>query len=76
ITVKEKTKVKNAVSYQIYYSTNSKFKSKKTATVKTSKKLSSLKKSTKYYVKARAVTKINGKKYYSKWSKVVSKKTK
>ena len=69
-------KVKNAVSYQIYYSTNSKFKSKKTATVKTSKKLSSLKKSTKYYVKARAVTKINGKKYYSKWSKVVSKKTK
>ncbi len=76
LTVKISKKVKNAVSYQVYYSLNKKFKSKKAVTVKTSKKLTKLKKGKKYFVKARAVTKIAGKKYYSKWSKVVSKKTK
>ena len=76
LTVKVKKKVKNATSYQVWYATNKKFSGKKTATFKSSKKLSKLKKSTKYFVKARAVTKVGSKKYYSKWSKVLNIKTK
>lgn len=75
LKLKFKTKVANATTYQVYYSTSKKFKGKKVITVTGNKKIK-LKAKTKYYVKARAITVIGGRKYYSKWSKVVNKKTK
>ncbi len=73
MTVKWK-KDSNATGYKITYATNSKFtKNKKTITVssykkykKTIEKLSSNKK---YYVKLRSYVTIDGKKYYSSYSK-------
>lgn len=76
VKVQFKTKVANATTYQVYYATSKKFKGKKVITVTGNKKIKKLKSGKKYFVKARAVTVINGKKYYSKWSKVVNKKTK
>ena len=72
-TVKWKKKTK-ITGYQIQYSTSSKFSKKSTKTVKikkaktTSKKITDLKSSKKYYVRIRTY---QGKKY-SKWSKVKS----
>lgn len=72
---KQKTKT---TGYQIQYSTNSKFKrGNKTITISknktTSKKVKSLKKNKKYYVRIRTykTVKVNGKnvKIYSNWSK-------
>ena len=64
------------------YSTSKKFTSKttKTATVKSaktsSKTVSGLKKSKKYYVRVRTYKTVDGKKYYSGWSTVKAVKTK
>ena len=65
-------KVSGVTGYQIQYSTKSDFSSKKTVTVKkdstTSKKIESLKKGKKYYVRVRSYTTVNGTKCYSEWS--------
>lgn len=67
--------------YEIQYSTNSKFKSENTTVNVKSNKTSSktvknLKKNKKYYVRMRTYKKVNGKKYYSSWSKTLKVKTK
>ena len=73
---------KNRIGYyQIQYARNSKFTSgKKTVTVKgykaTSKKIKGLKKGKTYYVRVRTYMKVDGKKYYSKWSAAKKVKTK
>ena len=62
--------------YQIQYSTNKKFKNAKTITVTsnstTSKKLASVKKGTKYYIRIRGYRSIAGTNYYSSWGKIKS----
>ena len=66
--------------YQLQYSTSKKLKKAKTLTIKkakiTSKTIKKLKAKKKYYVRIRTYITVDGKKYYSKWSKVKSKKTK
>lgn len=66
--------IEKAKGYQIKISTNRNFNRSKTvntvnASMKTIKKLKS---GTKYYVKVRAYTKVNGKKKYGRWSNVKS----
>ena len=78
-TVKWKKK-SGITGYQIQYSTNSKFKkNKKSIKIKkaktTSKKISNLKESKKYYFRIRTYKSSNKKTRYSKWSKVKSIKT-
>jgi hypothetical protein len=73
--------VTQITGYQIQYAKDSKFeKSAKTVTVKgtsaTSKTLTKLTAKTKYYVRIRTYKTVNGKKYYSAWSKKMSVKTK
>ena len=73
-TVKWKKKTK-ITSYQIQYSTSSKFSMKNTKTVKikkaktASKKITDLKSSKKYYVRIRTYKIVKKKKSYSSWSK-------
>ena len=79
VTVKWKKKSK-ITGYQIQYSTDSKFKkNKKSIKLKkaktTSKKVSNLKESKKYYSRIRTYKSSNKKTRYSKWSKVKSIKT-
>ena len=79
VTVKWKKKSK-ITGYQIQYSTDSKFKkNKKSIKLKkaktTSKKVSNLKESKKYYFRIRTYKSLNKKTRYSKWSKVKSIKT-
>lgn len=79
VTVKWKKKSK-IMGYQIQYSTDSKFKkNKKSIKIKkaktTSKKISNLKESKKYYFRIRTYKSTNKKTRYSKWSKVKSIKT-
>ena len=79
VTVKWKKKSK-IMGYQIQYSTDSKFKkNKKSIKIKkaktTSKKISNLKESKKYYFRIRTYKSSNKKIRYSKWSKVKSIKT-
>ncbi|MBR1663730.1 MAG: leucine-rich repeat domain-containing protein [Ruminococcus sp.] len=75
-------KVKGVTGYQVTYSTSKKFAKSKTKTVtvkgnaKTSKTVKSLKKGKKYYVKVRTYKTVNGKKYYSAYSKVKTVKVK
>lgn len=70
ITIKWK-KTTAAKGYQIQYSTNKKFKSKKSKTTsKTSLTVKNLKKKKTYYIRVRAYQKINGIKSYGKWSLV------
>lgn len=70
ITVKWKKTT--STGYQIEYSTSSKFSKSKKITVsgssKTSRKISSLKKGKKYYVRVRAYKTVSGKRYYGSWS--------
>lgn len=74
-------KVKNVSGYEVQLATDKKFKKnkkkinikKQNASKKTVKKL---KKNKKYYVRVRSYKIVNGKKVYSKWSKVKSVKTK
>ena len=66
--------------YRIMLATNSKFtKNKKTVDVKgykkVSKKIRKLKGGKKYYIKIRTYKTVNGKRYYSNWSKVRTVKT-
>ncbi|MBR3201379.1 MAG: hypothetical protein IKG17_08615 [Mogibacterium sp.] len=80
LTVKWK-KVNNATGYNIQVAKNSKFtKGLKNVTVKKysskGKKIKSLKKGKKYYVRVRAYRVVNGKTYYGAWSKAKSKKAK
>ena len=80
-TVKWKKKTK-ITGYQIQYSTSSKFSKKSTKTVKikkaktTSKKISNLKSSKKYYVRVRTYKNSKKKTDYSAWSKKKSITTK
>lgn len=81
-TVRWKKVSKSASGYQIQYATSGKF-TKKTTFSKTVKKASTtkltvkkLKSKKKYYVRVRTYKKVNGKTYYSNWSKVKSVSTK
>jgi len=79
-TVKWKKQTAQTTGYQIQYSTSSKFKSAKTASVSknktTSKTISKLKAKKKYYVRIRTYKTVNGKKIYSSWSKTKTVTTK
>ena len=80
-TVKWKKQTTETTGYQIQYSTKKAFSSdKKTVTVSkkstTSKKITKLKAKKKYYVRIRTYKKVNGKTYYSSWSKGKTVKTK
>ena len=73
---------KNTSGYQIEYSTSKSFKQKYSKKVTVSGKTNSavtikeLKKSKKYYLRIRVYKEVNGKKIYSSWSDVKTKKTK
>ena len=74
-------KCSNINGYQVQYALNSKFtKGSKTTTIKKaatiSKKFTKLKAKKKYYVRVRTYKTVNGKKYYSDWSKAKSVTTK
>ncbi|SFA89236.1 FMN-binding domain-containing protein [Acetitomaculum ruminis DSM 5522] len=70
---------KKASGYQIRYSTDKNMKKAKLATINkntiTSKKINAISKK-KYYVQIRTYKTVNGKKYYSSWSKTKSVTTK
>ena len=74
---KQKTQT---TGYELQYATNSKFTSGKKIKIKNNKTASStikkLKAKKKYYVRVRTYKKVNGKTYYSSWSKSKSVKTK
>ncbi len=78
---KRKMSKSRVTGYQIKLATNSKFsKNKKTVIVKGYKKskikVRNLKGKVKYFVKIRTYKTVNGKKFYSSWSKVKKVKTK
>lgn len=80
LTVKWKKK-SGVTGYEVQVSLKKNFKAiAKKATVKGAKKVTTTIKSLKakktYYVRVRAYKTVNGKKFYSKWSKVLKKKTK
>lgn len=82
LKVKWKKQTKNVTGYEIWCSTSKKF-TKKTTVKKAVKKakttsltVKKLKAKKTYYVKIRTCHKIDGKKYYSKWSSVKKAKTK
>jgi len=79
-TVSWKKKTKQTTGYQIQYSLNKNFKGAKSVIVSskktTSKKISKLKSKKRYYVRVRTYKKVDGKKIYSKWSKMGTVKTK
>ena len=66
--------------YQIKYASDKRFTKSKTITVsgigKTAKTIKKLSSNKQYYVKIRTYKTVDGKKYYSSWSKVKSVKTK
>ena len=81
VTLTWKKQKKEASGYQIQYATDRKFtKNAKTVvskgTKKSSKKISGLSKKTTYYFRIRTYKTVNGKKYYSGWSKIETVKTK
>ncbi|MDD6022257.1 MAG: fibronectin type III domain-containing protein [Oscillospiraceae bacterium] len=81
MTVKWSAEKKQTTGYEIQYSTSSSFKSgnktvKITNNKTVSKKVSGLKSGKKYYVRVRTYKTVDGKKYYSDWSKKVSVKIK
>ena len=65
--------------YQIQYSRKSSFSTRKTITIKSNKTIrrsfKNLKGGKKYYVRVRTYKKVNGTKYFSKWSKKKTVKT-
>lgn len=76
LIVKWKKQKQSTNGYQIQYSTSKKFTTKKTKIKKITKNtttqstISKLKSKTKYYVRIRTYKKVQGKTYYSTWSKV------
>lgn len=81
-TAKWKKQKTQTTGYEIQYSTSKKF-TKKTTSMKTVKKASTqkltvnkLKAGKKYYVRIRTYKTVNGKKYYSDWSKAKKVTTK
>jgi hypothetical protein len=81
VTLTWKKQTKQVSGYQIQYATNSKFtKNKTTVLVKGAKKssetITGLSRKTKYYFRIRTYKTVNGKKYYSAWSKTKAVKTK
>ena len=81
VTLTWKKQKKEVSGYQIQYATDRKFtKNAKTVTSKgikkSSKKISGLSKKTTYYFRVRTYKVVNGKKYYSGWSKIETVKTK
>lgn len=78
--ITSKVQKKRIKGYQIQYSTKRSFKKAKTKNVNGYKKtrvtLKKLKAKKKYYIRVRTILKVNGKTYYSKWSKIKSVKTK
>ena len=79
-TVKWKKQTAQTTGYQLQYATNKDFtKNKKTVTISnnktTSKAVKKLKAEKKYYVRIRTYKTVNGKKYYSGWSKTQTVKT-
>lgn len=67
--------VKGAYNYEVQYSMKSNFAGAKTKTVKaTALKVSKLKANKKYYFRVRVCAKVNGKTYYSGWSRAKSVK--
>ncbi|MDO4476206.1 MAG: leucine-rich repeat protein [Lachnospiraceae bacterium] len=79
-TVKWKKQTAQTSGYEIQYSTSRNFSSAKTVTITknktTSRKVTKLKRSKKYYVRIRTFKTVSGKKYYSAWSGKKSVKTK
>ncbi|MCC8072510.1 MAG: CAP domain-containing protein [Clostridiales bacterium] len=79
-TVKWSKKTAQTTGYQIQYSTNKNYSSAKTVTISKnstgSKTISSLKSKKKYYVRVRTYKTVDGKKYYSSWSKTKTVTTK
>jgi hypothetical protein len=82
VKVTWKKQATQTTGYEVQYSTNSKFtkKTTKTVTVKSAKTTSTIIKKLaakkKYYVRIRTYKTVDGKKYYSDWSKALSVKTK
>jgi surface protein len=81
VTLTWKKQTKQITGYQIQYATDSKFtKNKTTVLVKGEKKssetITGLSGKTKYYFRIRTYKTVNGKKYYSAWSKAQTVKTK
>ena len=78
VTVGKKTT--QTTGYEVQYATSKTFKSAKTKVVKSAKTtsltLKSLNAKKTYYVRVRTYKTVSGKKYYSAWSAVKSKKTK
>jgi surface protein len=77
VTVTWKKQAAQTTGYEIQYATNSKFtRNKKTVTVKgakvTSRTITKLSGKTRYYVRIRTYRTVDGKKYYSAWSKALS----
>lgn len=79
-TVQWKKQTKQTTGYQIQYGLKKNFKKAKTKTIKKNKttkvKIKKLKKKKTYYVRIRTYKTVNGKKYYSAWSKAMKVKTK
>ncbi len=77
LTVAITKKTAQVSGYEIQYSTGKSFKTYKSKTLtKTGLTLTGLKAKTTYYVRVRTYKVVNGKKVYSAWSAVKSKKTK
>lgn len=79
-TVKWSKQTKQTTGYQIQYSLYSSFKKAETVTLTkntlTSRTISGLDNSTKYYVRIRTYKTVSGEKFYSAWSSAKSVKTK
>lgn len=79
ITVKWKKRITQTSGYQIKYSTKSGKWITKTirikGTAKTSRTIKHLKRNKKYYVKVRTYKNVNGKRFYSVWSKTKTVRT-
>jgi hypothetical protein len=74
ITLTWKKQTKQVTGYQIQYATDSKFTKNKTTilvkgTKKSSETITGLSGKTKYYFRIRTYKTVDGKKYYSAWSK-------
>ena len=79
-TIKWNKITSQAEGYQIQYATNGSFKSEKSINVNnsksTSKTVKKLKGKKKYFIRIRTYKNVNGKKYYSPWSKTKAITTK